>query len=303
MDCASDPLHRAALAAIGDTVTIEGGNFIAGASVAFDGVPAVTTFVASTILQAVVPAVTVGQVGVLVTIPGGAISNPANLTVHPGIASITPSPPAALGTTITISGDGFDSGSVVLFRGEELQPTTIAPDGSSLQVFLPAPDGHYEEPGGEETISVRGSDWTATAEAPLTIRHVLSTGFDVTRHAYGFANNLGAINGVASLGTFEQTYGAVEVAAEFLLEPVMTGAWFAYYLSFFNGALPPGYSSGFSITAADQYWNGNQNLITDVATLGAVEPLLTVAQGRILSQELLDMLAWQANTRIGPSSR
>ena len=280
--------------AIGDTVTIEGANFVAGASATFDGTPAVTTFIADTILQAEVPAVRAGEVDVLVTIPGGAVSNPAGVHVTPTLTSITPSP-TVLGATLTITGSGFDSGSKVLFRGDELSAFNVAADGSSLQVTLPRPTGPFEDLGGTETISVRGLDWTATVEGQLVLRHVLSTGFDVTRNAYSFTNSLGSIAGVANLGTFEQTYGAFEVASEFLLEPVLTGAWFGFYLVFFNN-MKPGYSTGFSSTAADEYWKGNPNLFTDHTALSQVEPLLTVAQGHVMSAELLDELAFQANT-------
>ena len=76
---------------------------------------------------------------------------------------------------------------------------------------------------------------------------------------------------------------------------MLTGAWFGFYLVFFNN-MKPGYSTGFSSTAADEYWTGNPNLFTDHTALSQVEPLLTVAQGHVMSAELLDELAFQANT-------
>ena len=61
----------------------------------------------------------------------------------------------------------------------------------------------------------------------------------------------------------------------------------------------PGYSSGFSTTAADEYWSGNPDLFTDHAALPEVERLLTVAQGHVLSQEMLVRLAGQAAAGVG----
>lgn len=282
-------------AEVRDTVTIEGANFTASSIVRIAGIAADTTFVADTILQAEVPAVPAGWVEVIVDIPGGESSNPGSLKVMPSLGAVSPSP-AAVGTTITITGVGFDVGCRVLFRGLELDPDTVAADGGTLTVTLPAPRGPFEDLGGVEAISVRNPNGVATAPLEVELRHVLSTGFDVTRHGYSFTNS--AIVGVANLDTFAETYGPVDVAAMFLLEPVLTGAWFAYYLHFFND-MKPGYSSGFSMTAADEYWTGNPDLFSDHNAIGDVEPLLTVAQGHILSEENLGALLLQAAAGVG----
>jgi len=48
----------------------------------------------------------------------------------------------------------------------------------------------------------------------------------------------GPLAGLADMSTFEDTYGTAEVVKEFLLEPVLTGAWYLYYRSFFNKTKP-----------------------------------------------------------------
>lgn len=277
---------------VGDTVTIEGANYTTGAVVSLDGLVVSTTFIADTILQADIPPIEAGWVEVTVDVPGGETSNPASLKVLPSLGSVTPSP-AALGATLTITGSGFDPNCHVLFRDLELPPNSVTTDGTSLQVTLPAPQGPFEDLGGTELLSVRNPDGIATAPAELVLRHVLSIGFDVTRHSYAFSNAPTAASGVANMGTFEDTYGTAEVVAQSLLQPAVTGAWYLFYRWFFNQRRP-GYSSGFSITAIDEYWSGNPDLFTDHAAMSDVEPLLTVAQGHLLSLELLNDLIAQA---------
>jgi hypothetical protein len=186
----------------------------------------------------------------------------------------------------------------VLFRGRELDPDEVSADGTSLTVTLPAPQGPFEDQGGTEPVAVRNPNGVTTRTVDLVLRHVLTTGFDVARNGYGFLNAKAAITGVANLDTFAQTYGAFEVATNFLLEKVLTGVWFAFYEYYFNN-LRAGYSSGFSMTAADEYWSGNPDLFTDHTALSQVEPLLTVAQGHVLSLELLTNLALQAAAGTG----
>jgi hypothetical protein len=187
---------------------------------------------------------------VVVEIPGGETSNPGSLLVLPTMIGASPNP-ARLGATITIFGAGFQPGCHVLFRGAELDPSAVALDGTTVQVTLPSPAGPFEDHGGVEPVFVRNPDGIATEPFDLVLRHGLSTGFDVTRNGYAFLNTPQA--GLADLGTFTETYGAVDVDLNFLLHPVVTGAWYAYYRSFFNDKTPPGYSSGFSTTAAEEY--------------------------------------------------
>ncbi len=63
----------------GDTVTISGSNFAAGATVTFAGTPAVTTVVNSTLISVVTPAVAPGSADVVVTNPDGQSATLASL--------------------------------------------------------------------------------------------------------------------------------------------------------------------------------------------------------------------------------
>ena len=287
-------------AMVGDVVTIDGANFTADATVRFGSTAsAATTVIADTILQAEVPNLGTGWVDVVVDIPGGESSNPGSLKVIPSMIGVTPNP-AAAGSTITVFGSGFVPGCHVLFQGVELDPSAVASDGTSVVVTLPKLSGPFEDFGGVEPILVRNPDGIATEPVDLVLRHVLSTGFDVTLNGYAFLNQL-PLAALADMGTFEETYGTADVVSNFLLEPVLTGAWYLFYRDFFNNPPAPGYSSGFSTTAANEYWSGNPDLSADHSALPEVERLMTVAQGHILSREMLTKLAGQALAGTGRS--
>lgn len=280
-------------AEVGATVTIDGANFTRSAVVRIGSETADTTFIAGSVLQAEVPMIGTGWADVVVEIPGGQTSNPGSLKILPTMIGASPNP-AALGTPITVYGSGFEAGCHVLFRGVELDPL-LSTDGTTATVTLPAPSGPFEDHGGVEPIIVINPDGIATEPFDLTLRHVLSTGFVVPTNSYAFTNS--PTQGMANLSTFADTFGAADVAMNFLLEPVLTGAFYAAYVAFFNAT--PGYSSGFSTTAADEYWSGNPDLNSDHSAITEVERLLTVAQGHVLSQEMLTLLAGQALAGVG----
>jgi hypothetical protein len=282
---------------VGDVVTVDGARFTRNTTVSFAGISATTTYVADTILRATVPGVAVGPVEVLATTAAGDVSNPDYVTVTPSIGSITPTP-ARLGQQITINGSSFGATSVVTFRGLALEPDSVAADGSSLQVTLQAPPPPpFEDFGGVEAITVRDSEGVSAPPFQLTLRHVVDSGFDNTRNGYRFKN--ANLAGVADMSTFQETYGALEVDLQFATNPTLTLAWYLYYRSFFNTLPPPGLSTGFSATAADEYWAGNPDLWGDHTSIADVERLCTVAQGHVLSRQLLTILAGQAAAGVG----
>jgi hypothetical protein len=147
------------------------------------------------------------------------------------------------------------------------------------------------------TLTIRDADGVSSAPLDLRLRHVLDTGFHGPKNAYSFLNMPTPRSDdrvIANLETFGLTYGWFEVDTQFLLQPTVTTAWYIFYRWFFNQQDRPGYSSGFSMTAAEAYWSGNPDLYGDHADIKEVEDLLTIAQGHILSQEILTILATQA---------
>ena len=127
----------------GNTVTINGANFVAGAGVKFGAAASATvTFVSGTQLKAVAPAHTPGTVDVTVTTPGGtsvivAVDHYA-YDARPTVGSLSPTfgPPAG-GNTVTINGTGFLAGAGVKF-GATASATVTFVSATQLKAVAPA---------------------------------------------------------------------------------------------------------------------------------------------------------------------
>jgi len=134
----------------GTLVTLDGTNFVNGASVMFGAKPSSdVTFISSTQLTAVSPSGT-GTVAVLVVNPDSQSSNPLNYQYlgPPGITSSSPnSGPRPGGTLVTINGVRFRTGAVVLFGGFVVSPSTL--NVNQITALTPA------VPVGTGTVSVR----------------------------------------------------------------------------------------------------------------------------------------------------
>lgn len=150
----------------GITLTVIGNNFVSSSVVRVNGANRATTFVSNTQLTAAIPAsdLAVGaflSITVFTPAPGGGTSSPVTFTVNnpvPSISSISPNPVLALGGsfTLTVSGSGFVSGSVVQVNGSPRTTTFVSPTQVTAQipnndilsvgqrtitVFNPAPGG------------------------------------------------------------------------------------------------------------------------------------------------------------------
>ncbi|MFP5261541.1 MAG: IPT/TIG domain-containing protein, partial [Blastocatellia bacterium] len=110
----------------GTSVTIMGVNFAAGATVSFGGAAAtgVTVSNGGTMITATTPAHAAGDVTVLVTNPGNQSASLINGYAYAGdpppptITSVSPNAgPTSGGTTITVTGTGFNYGATVTIGG------------------------------------------------------------------------------------------------------------------------------------------------------------------------------------------
>ncbi len=180
----------------GNTVTINGTNFVPGASVSFGGIasPAVT-FVSATQLKAVAPAHAAGTVDVRVTTPGGtsAIVAGDHYTYEPPptVSSVSPNAgPTGGGNTVTINGTNFVPGATVKF-GTTASATVTFVSATQLKAVAPAHaagtvDVRVTTPGGTSPI-VPGDDY---AYGPPTISSFTPisgiTGSTVTINGTGF---------------------------------------------------------------------------------------------------------------------
>jgi hypothetical protein len=130
----------------GTSVTIDGTNFSSGATVTFGTIAAAsTTFVSSTQIVAVTASGGMGTVNITVRNPDGqtgSLVGGFNFLAGPAptiTAALSPgSGPAAGGTTVTITGTGFQTGASVLIGGNSATNVTVV---SATQITAVTPAG------------------------------------------------------------------------------------------------------------------------------------------------------------------
>jgi hypothetical protein len=151
------------------TLTAAGTNFVTSSVVRWNGAARPTTFVSSTQLRAAIAEADVAtpgtaQVAVVTSAPDGESSQALPFTIStasnpvPVLSGLSPSavPAGSPAFTLTVTGSGFVSTSVVLWNGGE-RPTTVVsstrlqaaisasdvafPGTASVSVFTPAPGG------------------------------------------------------------------------------------------------------------------------------------------------------------------
>jgi hypothetical protein len=130
------------------TLTLTGTGFVAGATVNFGSIPAITpSSVTSTQIVAMIPAAdfaTAGTLNVTVTNPaGGGTSNAQTFTINnpaPTVTSLSPMSATAGGAafSLTVNGTGFVSTSVVKFNG--VAKTTTFVSATQLTAVITAAD-------------------------------------------------------------------------------------------------------------------------------------------------------------------
>jgi hypothetical protein len=133
------------------TLTVNGGNFVAGSVINWNGTPLITTYVTTVKLTAQVPATdisTSGSASVTVSnpTPGGGTSSSATFTISgatnpvPSISSLSPSSATTGGATftLTVNGANFVAGSTVAWAGAALSTTYVS--ASQLTASVPATD-------------------------------------------------------------------------------------------------------------------------------------------------------------------
>jgi hypothetical protein len=149
------------------TLTVNGGSFIAGSVVHWNGASRPTTYVSSTQLTAAISAADVAvpgtvAVSVFSPLPGGGVSNAQTFTITgnpvPVSTSLAPGTATAGGAafTLTVNGSGFMNGSIVRWNGANrtttyVSPTQVtaaipasdiaAPTTATITVFNPSPGG------------------------------------------------------------------------------------------------------------------------------------------------------------------
>jgi hypothetical protein len=220
-------------------LTINGTNFVSGATGTFNGIARTVTFVSATQVTMAVTAPDIAAAGSFPVIisnpaPGGGPSAPMNFLVNnpvPTTTSISPTSATAggAGFTLTVNGTNFNASSVVNFNGAgrtttfvsatqvtaSITAADIATAGSvNVTVTNPAPGGGTS---GAQTFTINNPAPTITSLSP-TGATAGGAAFTLTVNGTGFvATSSVKFNGTARTTTF---VNATQVTAAILASDI-----------------------------------------------------------------------------------
>lgn len=194
------------------TLTVNGSNFVSGATVRWNGAARSTTFASATQLTAAIPASDIAAAGsatVSVANPDGGVSGAFVFTISPSTApalsSLSPSAATAGGPafTLTVNGSNFVSGSTVRWNGAA-RPTTFV---SASQVTAAIPSSDIAT-AGTANVSVANPDGAASGTLAFTVSSaapatnlVTNAGFESGLTSWSNWGNSVAVTGESLTGT------------------------------------------------------------------------------------------------------
>src|SRR5882757_942944 len=190
------------------TLTVNGTNFVSGATVQWDGAARTTTVVSSTQVTVSITAADVVSAGskaitVVNPSPGGGASNATAFTITSppsSLASLAPATATAGGAafTLTVNGTGFTAGTAVAWNGS-VRPTTVVRT-TQLTTSITAADIATAGTASVDVVqgslrstnqlsfTINAAPPTLTSISPSTIG-AGSAGFDRTVNGTGFTNS------------------------------------------------------------------------------------------------------------------
>jgi hypothetical protein len=278
--------------AAGQTLTINGTNFVSTSTVTYNGASHTASFVSATHLTITLSAsdqATAGTYAVVVTnpTPGGGASGPVNFTVNnpaPGITSLSPTSATAGATsqTLTINGTNFVSTSTVTYNGAARTVNSVSP--TQLTITLSTSDqataGTYAvvmtnpTPGGGTSSAV---NFTVNNPVPGI------TNLSPAAATAGASSQTLTINGTNFVSTSTVTYNGASHAATIVSPTQLTITLSAsdqvtagsYAVAVTNPAPGGGASSPVNFTVNNPV-PGITNLSPTSATAGAASQTLTI---------------------------
>ena len=271
----------------GDTLTIRGSRFTAEDAVMLAGRMLAPTVNADQSISVMIPMdIAGGLQSVYVRRADGIESNRVNLGVKPELDPLSSG--LVQGAPATLSGKAFLASATVLFNGATVPTTSVTP--TQLTFNVPGTGGGGSA-GGTATVQVRNPDGRVSNPRSAPQPAILEIPFRYGQHNLSFGN---FTDGKPDWGTFEDTFGTAEVWHELLDpifgHPVLTAAYFAFYVYFLkgkgHGGLATGFCTSLSSLVADRFWLGN----TDTPTLildDSRKTMLTGVHGKLLSRQTL----------------
>jgi len=156
------------------TLTVTGSGFAGGTTVLWNGSPLASTFVASNVMTAIVPAANIGAVGAaqITVLVGSTVSNGQVFQILSPIGQVTSWTPtiftAGVSTNVTVYGVGFTSSAVIYFDWLAVSTTFV----SSSQLNGSVPNTAIATSGPHSIIVINGavsSPAKALAISPRTV--------------------------------------------------------------------------------------------------------------------------------------
>ncbi len=272
----------------GNELNIQGTRFADDDKIIFDGSQLTPSARADESIDVTIPPLTSGgEKEVYLERFDGTTSNKLRCWIKPQLSPVAG--PVMPGDILTLRGRAFLAGASVLYDGTAVVANVV--DSSTLSFMVPpAGAGNTAERGA--TLAVRNPDGFTSNERTVTIPHIIDSGLQVDVHGLSFGN---FDDGVPSWGTFEDTFGALEVWHE-LLDPIfghplLTAAFYLFYEHFLKGASNGGLATGFctslSAKVLDEFWTGSTDTYSRITLDTATHEMLTAIHGRLLSRESL----------------
>jgi hypothetical protein len=272
----------------GTSVIVKGSRFADTDELIFDSAPVTSTLRADGGLNAVIPIdATGGQHTIYTRRHDGQESNRLSLTVRPQLTGSLPA--IAPGTTVTLNGRAFLAGATVEYNGG-IYPAELI-NSSRLNFIAPDAAGHASTEA-SVGLAVVNPDGQRSNTLMAQVSGVLKNGFQIGVHDFNFEND---DDGRPNWGTFEDTFGSVEVWHELLDpifgHPILTTAFYFFYEHFLdgesNGGLATGFCTSLASIALDRFWQGHNDTFTSIVRDDAFREQMTAIHGRLLSRESL----------------
>jgi hypothetical protein len=272
----------------GNTLTITGTRFADTDRVILPGYSLMPTILPDESISVTVPlSISGGEKELFVKRFDGAESNRLRLRIKPQLDAVAG--PVVRGGPLTLPGRAFLAGASVLVDGAVVAADSVT--ANQVRFTVP-PAGAGDVPEESLTFAVRNPDGLISNSRTLATPRVIDSGFRVDVHGLSFGN---FDDGTPTWGTFETTYGALEVWHELLDpvfgHPVLTAAFYGFYHYFLigqgNGGLATGYCTSLSAKVLDEFWTGSSDTFSRVLLTPALRTELTAIHGRLLSRESL----------------
>jgi hypothetical protein len=264
-------------------LTVNGANFISGATVQWGSTALTTTFVSATQLTAAVPASLIATAGTAsVTVKDSAGTSPAATfainAAAPTIANLSPAAATAGGSafTLTVNGTNFISGATVNWGGTALTTTFV----SATQLTAAVP-GNLIATSGSASVTVTDAGGTSSA-ATFTINAAVPTlsSISPTSGTAGGAAFTLTVNGTNFVSSATVNWGGTALTTTFVSATQLTAAVPASLIATSGSASVTVTDAGGTSSAATFTINSAVPTITGISpasvTAGAAAFTLTV---------------------------